>query len=66
MIDWVGEFKRKLEWCGDNQITIPMRDFAIMYDALINACSEYAGSSVIEEIYRPVAEKYESLFGQEE
>ena len=66
MIDWVGEFKRKLERYGDNQITIPMRDFAIMYDALINTCSEYAGAGVIEEIYCPVAEKYESLFGKEE
>jgi hypothetical protein len=47
---------------GSGDITIPIYDLLVMYNALDEICSEYCGAEVIENIYRPIEERYRELY----
>ena len=66
MIDWVKETKERLCKKVDaykaehnkSTVEIPLHDFFVMLESLETVCSEWCGSSEINEIIYPVYEKY--------
>ena len=50
----------------EKTITLPLKDFKLIFEGFEVACDEYAGAKCIEETYMPIYNKYLSVIKEDD